>query len=135
MAIKTQFTVESDHLVATSRGEFTLEDLRLLIDAIAQAARESGRQAVLADLTAVSGAPTTIDRFQIGEWAAHRLAGLRVAAFGNSPFIEPGAFAAVVANNRGATLGVFLDESEAHRWLEADPNSAQDPRQEKERET
>ena len=119
MSLQIDITVEPGWVKLTCRGEYSLTRFLDLVQRTYDATTEHGRPAALVDITDVTGTPTTLERFEIGEELARcGAAAIRVAAVGNLPLIDPSRFAAVVAKNRGANMWVFEDCDAAVRWLE-----------------
>ena len=81
----------------------------------------SGVTRFFADFTGVrlTDAPSTFERFQLGERAAATgaAAGVRVAVVGKEPVMDPERFGVTVAANRGLDVRSFDDEVAALTWL------------------
>jgi hypothetical protein len=125
MGIATWIELRADHVRLTCRGDFCFKDALQMIEAAFAAAINSGRPAVLIDALDLGGAPpTTLERFDMGAYAAkrqHRERKLvRIAVVGEEPMIDPCRFGETVARNRGAMVGVFTDFGEALAWLGMD---------------
>jgi hypothetical protein len=95
-------------------GTFAVEPTKRLFDRVARDARHCEAKRVLLDLRGVVGRITTMERFELGVYAAARIK-VKVALVGLPETIDH--FGETVAINRGAKSRVFTDETEALSWL------------------
>jgi hypothetical protein len=107
-------------------GDYTLDGFKRVIDEIRVETERRGCERVLVDTTAmVLQDLPFLDRYEMGRYAAeiwgHRIKGaVIVRADLLTGFVE------TVAVNRGARVGVFVDEGQALAWLLSD--AARPPR-------
>ena len=81
---------------------------------------------ILFDAYKVKGKITTMDRYDLAEYAAIEainfilkgLSKLSVAFYGVEPIIDPERFGELVAKNRGLNVKVTTDKNEALQFLE-----------------
>jgi hypothetical protein len=95
-------------------GAFALEPTKRLFDRVAADAQRYEAKRVLLDFRGVAGPITTMERFELGVYAAARITA-KIALVGLPETIDH--FGETVAINRGAKGRVFTDESEALSWL------------------
>lgn len=73
---------------------------------------------VFADLTAITGKFSTLDRYDLGKLGAGFAPYVaRVAVLGTSEFVDPQKFGVQVAKNRGLNVEIFVDRAAALAWL------------------
>jgi hypothetical protein len=110
------------HLLLTSEGSYSFEEMqRVYVEAFALAER-AGRDALVVDLRTLTGpVPTMSDRYEHGvlvaDLQARHKPRIRLAVLGHEPYVHPQRFGEIVAANRGAIARVFTDEAEALKWL------------------
>jgi hypothetical protein len=111
-----EVTIDDDAgvLRIAARGAFALEPTKRLFDRVALDARRREAKRVLLDFRGVVGRITTMERFELGEYAAARIKA-KIALIGRPETVDH--FGETVAINRGAKGRVFTDESEALSWL------------------
>jgi hypothetical protein len=100
-------------------GECTLETAAAIV---MEAIRECGQrkvQRLLIDITGLRGfkPPSTFQRYQIASAWAYAAGPIRIAFVFRPDILDPQRFGMTVAQNRGMSGEVFLDESEAVGWL------------------
>jgi len=117
---------ERSYLRVIVTGDYDFGDARRLYREAFQAAARHERKKILLDLRGVEGAPTTVDRFEIGELHASLKAELfgsmdfQIATVGNIPLIDPRRMGELVARNRGINAKVVTNLQEALAWLEVE---------------
>jgi hypothetical protein len=111
-----EVTIDDDAgvLRIAALGAFALESTKRLFDRVALDARRREAKRVLLDFRGVVGRITTMERFELGEYAAARIT-TKIALIALPETVDH--FGETVAINRGAKGRVFTDESEALSWL------------------
>jgi hypothetical protein len=107
------------------QGTFNLSEAVSLITDVIAFCRERRVKRLFVDVTGVQGAaiPTLVDRFLMAEEWAHESRGLVAAAMvAPAEYIHPQKFGVRVANDLGMVADVFLSETEAMKWLSAQPD-------------
>lgn len=127
-----QLEVRHDCVRLVAGGSFSLpvalNHFRLLLET---ASRLKLTKA-LCDVRNVSGEPTLVQRFEMGQFIANLFSenpeyhSIRLAVLGNEPIISPDRFAETVARNRGATGKVFTDPQEAAAYLDLEESVLHD---------
>jgi hypothetical protein len=112
----------ADYVSIVVSGEFLLEAVLQLSESFFQVTADSGRDAMLVDVRAVTGRePTMAERYRwavrVAELQARCQPRIRVALVGHEPLVHPDRFGEIVATRHGAALGVFTDELLALKWL------------------
>ena len=106
-------------LVVTATGQISLEEALSVYKQSVDAAVERDLGLVLVDFLAVQGELSTLELYElgrtIGEYAARKFPGLKVATVGCPPLVN--GFAAQVASNRGLSAETFSDQQQAVAWL------------------
>jgi hypothetical protein len=99
-------------------GRYTFPSYLRRMDVSVQACHDRGGTLLLVDVRSLEGyAPTTVERFKIGEHGAHISVKLaRVAVVGMPEQLQE-RFASLVATNRGLRIQAFTDREEALDWL------------------
>jgi hypothetical protein len=107
------------------QGTFNLSEAVSLITDVIAFCRERRVKRLFVDVTGIQGAaiPTLVDRFLMAEEWAHESRGLVAAAMvAPAEYIHPQKFGVRVANDLGMAADVFLSETEAMKWLSAQPD-------------
>ena len=116
---------KKSYLYVRVSGSFDLEEAKKCLAKILDSAVELGIPNLLIDGTLVTGNPTVLERYTLGEYIAgknieHKKAGfasLRLAAVGVPPVLESGRLTQLVARNRSANIFVTDNIAEAVKWL------------------
>ncbi|NNE27846.1 MAG: hypothetical protein HKN09_13450 [Saprospiraceae bacterium] len=97
-------------------GTYSKDKFLDAIDKVASSCTNTEINKAIIDGSAITnpGIPA-LDRFQIGEYMAINLVGLKVAIIWPKAFIKK--FGVQVATNRGANVNSFSNEKEALHWL------------------
>ena len=120
---------------AVVAGAFDIKQAKQVFARILATAIAERRSRVLIDCRGVTSIPSTAERFELSTFIAGsqrevlrtgKLPELRVAIFGNRPFIDPKRFGETVALNRGASFKAAESEQEAMQWLEAEVDLRQE---------
>jgi hypothetical protein len=128
MAFALTVTSRGDYLEFSVKGEWTLENVYGLLEAVRREADSQHFDRVLVDARAVTGAPAEMARFKAGVRAAEVLgAKIRLAALTPAALVNK--FGENAAVNRGARLRVLGDPAQALAWLlqGQEPNGPQRP--------
>ena len=100
-------------------GEVALDAAREHLQNIFDTTKERQLHKVLIDCLAIQGQLTTLERYQLGTWAAryiHQLGiNLRTAFLGVPPVVD--GFGLLVARNRGLNAQLFSAIPDAQKWL------------------
>lgn len=114
------------YLVARFGGALDVPNFHRQVQAAVLACRERGRRRLLLDGTRMTGMPSTLERFQLGEQGAAAAAGVldRVAIVARPDQIDPQKFGVLVARNRGLQVDVFPEAALAEAWLRGEPDDA-----------
>jgi hypothetical protein len=106
-------------LLASARGEVTLEAAVRLLKQVCDTAKEKGVSKILVTTLAVNGELSTFERYDLGaqlaQYIQQRHLNVKVAFLGKRPTTD--GFAARVAQNRGIVTEVFYNEQDALNWL------------------
>lgn len=106
------------YLEVTVDGPITLPRARSLLDAIFLLSAKRKTSRVLVEGRGVTGALSTLDRYEFGAHAARGVGIVdRMAIVAPASMIDPEKFGVRVARNRGFTVDVFGDLDKALRWL------------------
>lgn len=106
----------SDYLIARIDGEWTLDEAKVLVEAIYAEAVRRGFTHILLDMCEALPPDSEMIRFWTGEHIASIWGNsLKAAAVAKSEFVNR--FAETVAINRGANIKVFTDKTAALQWL------------------
>jgi hypothetical protein len=117
MAEDISFAPGRTHVVVTSRGPPSLDEMKQTLSALAQIRFLTGIDKVVVDSRARSGQPSTADLYRGAELLAESLGpGMRIAVLvarveGDHDFF------AKVCVHRGAIVAFFQDEQAALGWL------------------
>jgi hypothetical protein len=106
---------------ATSQPAPLETTTRDFLTRIASEARDAGVTKVLVDARGVTGALSTMERFEYGELIAEVLSSLKVAFVLHPSLRDPNSFGETVAVNRGADFKTFTAAEEACDWLGVTP--------------
>lgn len=115
-------------LYATYSGEFSLAEAEETFLQILEAVERHKLRKVVVDGIAITGAPSTFERFLYGEFVAEKVNTLRertalsprFAYILIPPVRDPGRFGENVAVNRGMIIKTFEDRDNALEWLGID---------------
>jgi len=116
-----KFTLEPrDGLLwVTATGQASVIDVVEIFKKAFDASVGRGSDLILVDCSAVTGALSVLQRFDLGvtaaRYAREKPRVFKVAVIGHPPVID--GFAALVASNRGVTAQVFRDPHDAVAWL------------------
>jgi hypothetical protein len=108
---------DAGFLRVTARGEFKLERIFQMIEYMVAESARRGLSRILVDVSALIGAPTAMDQFDIGEATAARLGPKRIAVLVRSAELISDHFGDHVAASFGGDVRSFTVESEAVAWL------------------
>jgi len=118
--MSTNLTISDrgEYLLTEFFGAFSIEEGKRCIDAMAAAARESGRKRAMIDCRRMKGDLPIAARFEVAEYSATTRDVISKIALISRPDIAlPDRFVENVAVNRGVNLRTFVDVGEAERWL------------------
>ena len=122
MSIEYRAELKAQYAQLTCYGVYDKQALLDVLDQALDYAVQNGVTAVLVDICDVEGAPSTAERFEMGEAFAEIQLGkdtiIAIAIVGREPMIDPERFGETVALNRCAVGKVFTDMVEAVNWLE-----------------
>lgn len=128
MSSDLHFEHESGCLIVRTPGRYVVEHREEAVKSIAKAAKERPTRAVLIDMRGIQGPLKFSDRYQLGEMGGRYLNFLPVACLVLPEHTDPGRIGQLVANNRGANVERFTDETDARAWLKqyqaAEPRTA-----------
>ena len=112
---------ESKYIRYYCKGSFDLDKIVEMFGEITADALQNNAISVLVDVMNISGSPSVMERYSLGEQVAQITKELprRFAVIGKEPLVEEDDFAALVAINRGRYVKTFSDEHEAIAWLES----------------
>ena len=114
--MKYLFTEKNNYLCVNISGYFSLSDAKKMFTEGLEMLVENNISKILFDGYKVKGKITTMDRYDLAEYAAIEainfilkgLSKLSVAFYGVEPIIDPERFGELVAKNRGLTVKVQL---------------------------
>lgn len=123
--LSISITVEQDYLRVTCTGTYSLHSAKQTFLEVLDAVKSNHVSKVLMDGAAVTGKPTTMERFNYGEFVSGeyrkfaQTTGLspRFAYVLYLPVIDPQRFGENVAVNRGMNVRIFDNFNEAYGWL------------------
>jgi hypothetical protein len=116
----------SDLLYASLSGEFSLDEAKRTFLQILEGVERFEVKKVLVDGRAITGHPTTMERFYYGEFVAHAVIDLcmkrnrTVPKFSYvllKPVLDGQRLGETVALNRGMNVKTFDDLDDALKWL------------------
>lgn len=127
MRLQYQLEKAGDHLVLNVTGEWQLDAMYELIDAIAGECRKHNCDNVLVNGLAmeIHGLVLEFERFLVGERVADVLQGIKLAAV--FPAEQINKFGERIAVKRGAKLFVTSTQDEALQWLLSDGSAEHTP--------
>ncbi|HSU16238.1 hypothetical protein [Longimicrobium sp.] len=114
----------------TLYGDFELEAAKQAYRGILEACTDGGPCRALLDCRMMDGSPTTLERYEFGEFVARENAALQergratllqVALLCEVPLLDERRFGQTVATNRGAYVKASSEVDEALRWLGFSP--------------
>ena len=116
-------------LYATYSGEFSLAEAEETFLRILENVEQHKLLKVIVDGLAITGAPTTFERFLYGEFVAEKVNTLRARTLLSPRFAyilippvrDPDRFGENVAVNRGMLIKTFESRDNALEWLGIDP--------------
>ena len=127
MAIDLHIGAESGFLHVMVTGEFSLEEAQRVFLEILEAVTRHNTAKILLDGRALTGEPSTIQRYLFGAFTAHAVVRYRIehsasralqfAFVLQEPVLDPQRFGETVAVNRGMWLKVFDNPEDALAWL------------------
>jgi hypothetical protein len=103
-------------------GKVSFEQAVELVAQAMKAARTAGCADMLVNVCGLTGfaAPTTIGRYAMAQrWAESSGTRLRVAMVVRPEFMDPQKIGVLMAQNRGVTGDVFLNELNGLAWLDS----------------
>ncbi len=104
-----------DYLACTVTGNWVTAELMRFVDTAAAEVKTRGYRRILADMSAVTGLPSELDRFFMGKHVAALLLGIKTAVIYNKVYADK--FFEDTAVNRGAWIMIFSDKQAAMEWL------------------
>ena len=100
-------------------GVFSLDLCKRVVHATTKACEEHHLVRVLVDIRPMQGDLATLDRYEVGTYAAKVIPrAIALAMLERQDQISPDNFLENVLVNRGVNLRVFSDSEEALEWLE-----------------
>jgi hypothetical protein len=122
---KYSFEVKDSYLSVTVSGHFSLPDAMKMYTESLEILVDKKLDKLFFNVLKVKGTVTTMDRFNLGEFAAFEsikymgkgLLWIAVTFYGKEPIIDHKRFGELVARNRGLNLKVTTDKSEAFQFL------------------
>ncbi len=112
-----QFEYVSGCLIVRATGSAQFEQRLVFAQAIAEALSRQPVAALLLNLRETVGPTNFMERYQLGELAAHYLPKIPIAVLMREDQTDKELIGRQVARNRGADLEVFLDPAAAEAWL------------------
>jgi len=119
-----KFELVSGCLLVTATGRQAVDHKEATIRAIGDEIKARSAKAALVDMRGVAKPYGFMDRYQLGEMAGRYLTAVPVGVLSRVQQVDPGRIGKLVANNRGAKLEVFTDETTAYAWLKKFQGSA-----------
>jgi hypothetical protein len=121
MTIQVEKKLGQDFAEIVCHGQYSTSGLLKALDEGLDFAAANGLRALLMDVFSITGAPDTMDRFELGSKGAElqisKPSLVTIAFVGKQPQIDAERFGETVAVNRCADVKVFEDRDEAIRWL------------------
>lgn len=119
MAIEYSIEYKENLLRVTAKGfDDDLQDVLGYVDAIVKAAFEYQSQLILCDERNLEYRITTLDTFQLAEFASQYAKHLaKIAIVCNEKCLEEAKFYQTVTTNRGLQVKVMTNLEEAENWL------------------
>lgn len=115
------FEISGKRAIYRPVGKVSFEQAVDLVAAAMKAARAAGCVDMLANVCGLSGfaSPTTINRYAMAQrWAENSGTQLRVAMVVRPEHMDPQKIGVLMAQNRGVSGDVFLNEVSALAWLD-----------------
>lgn len=126
MPLSMQFDSHPEFLEARIAGEWRLDDVREAIEAVREKGLATGVERILVDMSAVTGRPSDLRRFEAAEATARAARGRFRVALLPPPELSD-RFFEDAARNRGAALRAARSREDALAWLLAgSPGGATD---------
>jgi len=116
MPLSWELVDEPDHLLVRIEGDWQVQSMLKMIEAVGKRCRDRGFARVLLDARAVRGPLSETDRYLAGTRIASVLQSIRVAVLAAPDALITG-FGANVAARRGGQLYPTKDIDEARQWL------------------
>jgi len=128
MELSLSIRADEGLLYATYTGEFSLVAAEKTFLQILEGIEQHNVQKVIVDGSAITGEPSTLERFLYGEFVAERANALRArtmlfprfAYILIPPVRDPNRLGENVAFNRGMIVNTFENLNDALEWLELD---------------
>ena len=122
---KYSFNAMDKYLSVNVSGNFSLADAKIIFTEALEMLVSKKDYRVFFDVFKVKGKITTMDRYDLGEYAATEainfllkgLPRLSVTFYGKEPIIDPERFGELVARNRGLNIKVTSDKKEALQFI------------------
>ena len=115
--VQLSAAADAGFLRVTAHGVFRLDRIIFMIEYMVAESARRGFGRILVDVTALAGAPTLMDQFDIGEATAERLGPKRIAVLVSSEALISDHFGDNVAAIFGGVVRSFTAEAEAVAWL------------------
>ena len=115
MALTVTTQTCPEYLKVVVAGDWSLDGILKVIESLKAEADRAERSRLLVDLRGMEGNPQVVERYDAGRHIAMFLLEYRMAVVAQAKHITH--FAELVANNRGATMAVFISKEEAISWL------------------
>jgi hypothetical protein len=123
--MKYSFTEKDNYLSVNVSGYFSLSDSKKMLTEALEVLVSKKHFKLFFNVYKVKGKITTMDRYDLGEYAAieainfllNGLPKLSVTFYGKEPIIDPERFGELVAKNRGLNIKVTTDKKEALQFL------------------
>jgi hypothetical protein len=114
-----------DYLLVKVNGRFSFDEAKRVFTTALQSLIQFGVKKLFIDVSSVIGPITTVERFEVGKFAAEKtqefyskgLPPIKIAYYGHSPFVDTERFGEIVGSNRGLNLRVTTDINEAYQFL------------------
>ncbi len=133
MELKLSIRADEELLCATYSGKFSLAEAQETFLQIIEGIQQHKLQKILVDGRAITGEPSTLERFLYGEFAAEKVMTLRIqhALFPRfayvliPPVLDLRRLGENVAVNRGMVIKTFENLDNALQWLGIDQGNNQ----------
>lgn len=116
MWFRVQIEACEDHLRATARGRTSVGGMKRLAEAIRAESVRTGLRGAVIDCAGLSGSLNLPDLFEVGNYYAGALQGVRLAGINMPAAWRNNRFSEDVVSNRGGRLRHFDSEAEAVLW-------------------
>lgn len=124
--LKYSFTEKDNYLSVNVSGYFSLSDAKKMFTEALEVLYEIKLSRLFFNVHKVKGKVTTMDRYDLGEYAAVEainfllkgLPKITISFYGVEPIIDPERFGELVAKNRGLNIKVTTDKNEALNFFE-----------------